>query len=714
MFMFLLVVLFLVVSAEAVGWAGRETLGEGLAPFLPNEIIIEIMKVSGFGVFACLNGLMRFDDSLLRETITRHMTLVEAKFTEFVSLFRFESFDLVGGATVFRDGGSMVDFMIEARSVLEGYEPYDFILSFFDFLSRVRSVASDGGMVLGGGEYIKSFFGRSTNSSGMIPSNGSCFACMFPYKFAVFSPVLIGRFPRCFKPLSLIIPMVVRSGQIHSRFNVVITRKDGTCGDIKTVLGPGGGVVTKFRMTGRMSMCNRDFDLMHIESSSAGSACFTGVLRYLLLNPDTRVGGLCGDESEFDPFEFLDAEQDLRSFVDAMSIIDGEPSSKGKPKEIDIREELSGFVPKGLGTGSVLGNDEKKGLGEITECRETARPPGHTSFGSTRSRDSEEMRERRISEDVESLRDDNRYLRESIDSMRKDIGRQIREGVESLLPGDSASLKGGDEGPSYKGKGKLQMIDDMLPQNKDLETKIDMMRSYIDKLNEPRLGYVEYQRAGGSDKKTLGPNIDIMTVFSNTHSSYTKEDYESDLLIAHENSGIKVIDGEFTVPKPPKTYSHTMIPKITCDDWLNFLIRLHMALFLLLGTDPYPPTDFIYKFKRLHEGKYDGVHPSMDLLHVVMDNTMDFKRMIVKSNNFCFPIIEPRMKINEMIIASCLISLLSDYKSRWAHLFKDCVVPSFVQRNKKWEDMVKNDRTKGGKSSGEGGESSREGRRSHR
>jgi hypothetical protein len=276
-------------------------------------------------------------------------------------------------------------------------------------------------------------------------------------------------------------------------------------------------------------------------------------------------------------------------------------------------------------------------------------------------------------------RDESLRTREEFEELKASISNQIRQGAESLVPRDSVSRV---NGKTSKGKMKSYDIDEETPSNRDLMGKIEMMREYIAKLESPKKAKIYYE--DGDRSVSLGTSIDALTIFDTPHESYSKEDYEMDLCVAHENSGIVKIDGEWQVPRAPKTFSHTLIPRTTCDKWLNFLIRIHVALFMLLGTDNYPPADFMSKFRGLRKGKYSSIHPSMDLLQVVIENTIDFEKMIVKRNNFCLPLLEDRMRISESTIANCLICLLSEYRSRWVNLFKDCVIPTFVQAATGW------------------------------
>lgn len=277
-------------------------------------------------------------------------------------------------------------------------------------------------------------------------------------------------------------------------------------------------------------------------------------------------------------------------------------------------------------------------------------------------------------------RDDTNRLREEVTELQKQINFQIQQGAMSIQPGDSISRANGE---TSKGLMRDFDLDNVRLLGADLDAKIDLMKKYISKLESPKKAKLYYEDGERSIK--LGSSIDALTVFDTPHPSYSKEDYEADLQIAHENSGITKIDGEWCIPRPPKTMSHTLIPMITNDKWLNFLIRLHVALFLLLGTDPYPPKNFMSKFLSLRRGKYSDMHASMDLLQIVLENTIDFDRMRVKKNNFCLPILEEKMRISESIIASTLISLLAEYKLRWTHLFKDCVIPTFVQPSSQWD-----------------------------
>jgi hypothetical protein len=382
-------------------------------------------------------------------------------------------------------------------------------------------------------------------------------------------------------------------------------------------------------------------DSMHITMTDGiGSLNILDLLRCLVLSENKRVAGLCGETV------YIEVKDDCEMSDYSDNTI--------------VPERLNCVRPK----------------------------PGNANLKSEEIEDDQNIMDNFIqnlrSENAMSVasdaRDEIHRMSEKMKELQNKINEQIKQGAQSMAPADSISEC---NGRTSKGKMKDYNLDFELQQNKDLDEKIEIMRKYIDKIENPMKPKKVYE--DGQNSSFLSSNFDALTIFDTPHPSYNREDYESDLLTAHENSGILKIDGDWMIPRPPKTQAHTLIPKITADKWLNFLIRIHMALFLVLGKDPYPPADFMKRFKRLRRGKYSELHTSVDLLQVVFENTIDFEKMIVKRNNFCLPILEERMKVSESIIASCLISLLSEYKSRWTNLFKDCVIPDFVQPSNIWD-----------------------------
>jgi hypothetical protein len=371
---------------------------------------------------------------------------------------------------------------------------------------------------------------------------------------------------------------------------------------------------------------------IHITKSILGWVNKASVLRFLISKKDRHLSGLCGDTV------FIDVEENL------------DVAESESPGGIDeFLSNLKGQSP----------------LSIVTVLKDQAERMQETVMGITIEMEKKE-KERRV----------------EMEELQKSINKQFKEGGFSVVPDDSISRAGNVR---VKGKKKEPFdIDQKMETDDSFKGKIDMLTSFVASLEDP-LKPKKYYDEGKEKRAEIAETYDALTIFDTPHPSYSKEDYESDLQLAHENSGILKIDDEWVIPRAPKTFSHTLIPRITCDKWLNFLIRIHVALFLLLGKSPYPPKDFMRKFNDLRRGEYSDMHSSMDLLQVVLENTIDFDGMRVKRNNFCLPILEDKMKISEMIIANCLISLLAEYKSRWAHLFKDCVIPTFVQPSDGWD-----------------------------
>jgi len=177
-------------------------------------------------------------------------------------------------------------------------------------------------------------------------------------------------------------------------------------------------------------------------------------------------------------------------------------------------------------------------------------------------------------------------------------------------------------------------------------------------------------------------STEIHTDFDLAHPGWDAGHYETDLALAVGGCGVSsgVVDG---VPDPG---SGGLVPKITIDQRLNFLIRLHTALFKMLSEgDNYPGKDFLRKFKILRDGKLPFDHPSLDLLDIVLEDTVDWKRHLVKRNLFKVPGFHPGLLLTERVIGNSLVSLREEYRMRWNSLVGDCVLPSMLSELK-WSD----------------------------
>lgn len=169
--------------------------------------------------------------------------------------------------------------------------------------------------------------------------------------------------------------------------------------------------------------------------------------------------------------------------------------------------------------------------------------------------------------------------------------------------------------------------------------------------------------------------------------NYTKFEYDLDLQDAFESSGMVQKDGQLFIRPFAHTSASELVPKMTVDDRLNFLIRLHTAIFKVIENSPdYPRPGFMIRFKRLTDGKLKDDHPSLDLLQIVMTDTIDWAHMMVKNNNFGLPVLESGMQLNERILALCLISLKTEYFTRWSCVMKDCIIPSDISDTSRWSD----------------------------
>lgn len=177
------------------------------------------------------------------------------------------------------------------------------------------------------------------------------------------------------------------------------------------------------------------------------------------------------------------------------------------------------------------------------------------------------------------------------------------------------------------------------------------------------------------------------TEFSLLHPGWNSVQFESDLALATGCSG--VVDDE--VVGLPDPGAGGLVPSITIDTRLNFLIRLHTALFKLLSEErEYPGEDFLRKFKELRDEKLNFDHPSLDLLEIVLEDTVDWRRYIVKRNLFKIPGFHPGLKLTERIIGNSLLALREEYKSRWNSLLGDCVLPDMLsESSKRWSDNRK-------------------------
>lgn len=168
---------------------------------------------------------------------------------------------------------------------------------------------------------------------------------------------------------------------------------------------------------------------------------------------------------------------------------------------------------------------------------------------------------------------------------------------------------------------------------------------------------------------------------------YNKSEYDSDLEDAFLSSGILVKDGQNFLPPMPFTSASDLVPQMTIDKRLNFLIRLHTAIFKVIpNSADYPRPGILRDLRRIYDGSLPDDHPSFDLLQIVVTDTFDWQHYIVKNNNFMLPALEPGMPINERIIAVSMISLKTEYFARWNSLMKDCILPTDITDTSRWSD----------------------------
>jgi len=172
-----------------------------------------------------------------------------------------------------------------------------------------------------------------------------------------------------------------------------------------------------------------------------------------------------------------------------------------------------------------------------------------------------------------------------------------------------------------------------------------------------------------------------------SHGDYTKDEYDVDLAEAFQSSGVINKDGQLFLRPLAHTNASELVPKITVDERLNFLIRLHTAIFKIIpNTADYPRPGISQILKNAMEGKVRDDHPSFDLLQIVVTDTFDWQHGIIKNNNFMLPVVERGMRFNERIIAICLLSLKQEYTIRWGSLVKDCVLPNDITDTTRWSD----------------------------
>jgi hypothetical protein len=246
--------------------------------------------------------------------------------------------------------------------------------------------------------------------------------------------------------------------------------------------------------------------------------------------------------------------------------------------------------------------------------------------------------------------------------LTKEANSQRRENESTICPNDSASQI--TPKPLNDLKPKIQGIDN------------------LSSLQEVISGIVASQIHSARSEVKISEKQRMASVLD-----YSKTEYESDLEEAFKSCGVVVRNGEVFLKPPAHTSACELIPKMTVDDRLNFLIRLHTAMFKIVDNTPdYPKPGMIEILRATTEGEMPDDHPSFDLLQIVLADTFDWSHMMIKSNNFLLPVLEPGMRINERIVCSCLLGLKGEYFTRWTSVMKDCVLPSDISDTTRWSD----------------------------
>jgi hypothetical protein len=253
-------------------------------------------------------------------------------------------------------------------------------------------------------------------------------------------------------------------------------------------------------------------------------------------------------------------------------------------------------------------------------------------------------------------------LESVLSKLKEEKSEQVRKMESTICPDDSASQITpkplNDTKPKIQGIGNLSSLHEVI--SGIVASQIHTARSEV-KISE----------------KLKPPSL----------VDYSKTEYESDLEEAFRSCGVVVRNGEVFLKPPAHTSACELIPKMTVDDRLNFLIRFHTAVFKIVDNAPdYPRPGMIEILRATTEGEMPDDHPSFDLLQIVLADTFDWSHMMIKSNNFLLPVLEPGMRINERIVCSCLLGLKGEYFTRWTSVMKDCVLPSDISDTTRWSD----------------------------
>lgn len=258
----------------------------------------------------------------------------------------------------------------------------------------------------------------------------------------------------------------------------------------------------------------------------------------------------------------------------------------------------------------------------------------------------------------------------------------VKEIVSDLYPSDSASVEGlriGKTKRSIRSKAEQHFSS----SGEEFQRKLNAIqeeaqndRNYMREV----VNNLTNQMSQANSKNNFLPSSGAPSWTGNT----TDPDDEQDLTEAVSESGVFSRLGSVCVEPPPMIFSGSpLIPNSTVDKRLNFLMRIHTALFILIGYENYPGINFLRKLRDLHTEKVRIDHDSFDLLKIVLDSSINWNKSKVKLNLFALPSLEPGMRLTEDLIRNCLIDLYNQYRERWSNVFKDCFLPEMMihQRN---------------------------------
>jgi hypothetical protein len=250
------------------------------------------------------------------------------------------------------------------------------------------------------------------------------------------------------------------------------------------------------------------------------------------------------------------------------------------------------------------------------------------------------------------------HVKRVVDDAWKEWGRMGPPGQSTISPDDSASCM------------TPKQTFEQIKRKNDLASEVSASTLSILSTQIANLTS-DFQKM--AEKKAIG--------------DYSRYEYDEDLTQAFESSGVVNKDGQLYLKPLAHTNASDLVPRITIDDRLNFLVRLHTAIFKIVpNTLDYPRPGISDILRSAMEGKLQDDHPSFDLLQIVVTDTFDWTHGIIKNNNFLLPILEPGMRFSERVIAMCLLSLKTEYMTRWGSLVKDCILPGDIMDTSRWSD----------------------------